>query len=162
MPTPPLIAALAARYGAYLAMMKLGTSSRLIRGVSPDTWKEDVVKDLDDLADDKLSAQVPVTTVTGEVIDLGSGSTTSEHKLLCGRRTVNPGSLIVTDADGSPTYINGTDYYIYYNEDYQCTMLVAVHASIVDGALLTYDYSHLKRRELDLPPGHDTVVLVRS
>jgi hypothetical protein len=158
--TPTLINAYAAKYGAYVALMRLGPSSRFSDLSYVEKLRADVTKALDDLCDDDLPAQVPMTVVTDEHLDLDTGYVAREHMFLCQPRDVDPASVTVS------TRVRGVDFTVYWqamaNSGNGAWVLYASNSAMADGDHVSYSYSHLKRQQLDMPPGHDTIRLVRA
>jgi hypothetical protein len=159
--TPEIVRKACEMYAVYLSLMQLGPSNRHAVNWA-NTLRENARLMLDELVDDNFPVQVPLSSVANEDISLGAVGLADEHYFACAPRDIVPESVVVTNQAGSTYYRNGADYMAYYSGEHRGWMLRIVNPAIVEDDHVSYDYSHLKRREIDAPPGHDTVVLVRA
>lgn len=160
--TPACVRKPCEMYAAYLALTQLGPSNRFADMSHATMLRDGATMALNELVDEKFPVQVPLSSVANEDISLGAVGEANQHYFACTPRDIVPGSVVVTNQAGTTFYSRDVDFTVSWSHEHRGWMLNIVSSLIIDDDHVAYDYSHLKRREIDAPPGHDAVVIVRA
>ena len=156
--TPAIVARAAVFFGAWLSWQQIAPSNRFGESQA-DKWWEMASKICDELLnDDPNTAQIPLETISSETMtNLGAGPLeATEYKLAVSPKTVIPESVAIS------TYMYGEDFTVGYDIRHRGWILTIIDTGITAASTVSYQYSYLKKMELDLPPKYTGGRIVRA